>query len=118
MFFFGLVSDPYVNCKDNFNWGESKGCLIKGCLNLTKILKVGIPKPGLPKLGIPKTGFRRWRKPTLGLSPRQKFSKARDSEVRDSESIYSEAGDSENGQILNHDPLVGQAVPSAGLSCY
>ena len=44
------------------NGGESKGCLIKGCLNSTKILKVGIPKAeistktGIPKAGIPKVG--------------------------------------------------------------
>ena len=32
-----------------WNWGESKGCLIKGCLNSTEIPKVGIPKPGTLK---------------------------------------------------------------------
>ena len=31
----------------------------------------GIPKSGIPKTGIPKVG----RKPTLGLSPRQRFPK-------------------------------------------
>ena len=28
-------------------WGESKGCLIKGCLNSPKFPKVGIPKAGV-----------------------------------------------------------------------
>ena len=45
-------------------WGESKGCLIKGCLNSTKtakegreVLKAGIPTVGIPKTGIPKAGI-------------------------------------------------------------
>ena len=38
-------------------WGESKGCLIKGCLNSTETPKVGIRKAGIPKMGIPKTGI-------------------------------------------------------------
>ena len=41
---------------------ESKGCLIKGCMNPTKIPKVGSPKAGIPKTGIPKTGI-----PKLGI---------------------------------------------------
>ena len=71
-------------------WGESKGCLIKGCLNSTETPKVGIPKPripksgilkprtpksGIPKTGIPKTGIPKVGKPTLGLFPRQRFPK-------------------------------------------
>ena len=38
-------------------WRESKRCLIKGCLNSTKIPKVGIPKAGFPNVGIPKPGI-------------------------------------------------------------
>ena len=43
-------------------WGESKGCLVKGCLNLTK----GVPKAGLPTAGTPKTEIPRARSPKVG----------------------------------------------------
>ena len=95
----------------DFNWGESKGCLIKRCLNSTEIPKVGIPKSGIPKPGIPRTGILKLGKTHTETLPETEISKARDSEVRhsenrDSESRDSEAGDSENGQIhglLNSD---------------
>ena len=48
-------------------WGESQGCLIKGCLNSTEIPKVGIPKPGIPKSGIPKPEIPKSAIPKIGI---------------------------------------------------
>ena len=50
----------------DFGWGESKGCLIKGCLNSTKTLKVGIPEAGIPTVGIPKAGIPKAGIPEVG----------------------------------------------------
>ena len=41
--------------------------VMKGCLNSTKIPKVGIPKAGIPKLGIPKTGIPKLGIPKTGI---------------------------------------------------
>ena len=50
-------AEPWDQTIQDHCWGESKGYLIKGCLNSTKIPKVGIPKAGIPTVGIPKTGI-------------------------------------------------------------
>ena len=63
------------------NLGESKGCPIKGCLNWTKISKVGIPKAGIPMVGIPqtripKTGIPKVGKTHTGTLPKTEMPKS------------------------------------------
>ena len=48
-------------------WGSLRGCLIKGCLSSTEILKVGIPKSGIPTVGIPKSGISTVGIPKTGI---------------------------------------------------
>ena len=86
---------------------------VTGCLNSTKIPKVGIPKAWVPKVGNSESkAFEardsEGRENPHSDSPQDRGSRARDSEVRDSENRDSEsrdakARDSENGQI--HGPL-------------